>query len=264
MKKAPRRTLVDRQKRRFVFIVFGVILFWALVGLIGCLSNSKKAPAESVPSSSFEITIVTTTTEPTTQSTTESTTEPTPTPVPTNTPTPEPTPTPVPTDTPTPEPTPTPVPTDTPTPKPTKSTKPTKAPTEPTEPKPTETTPKPTEPKPTDPPPETTPEPTQPKPTDPPGRDFKAEQEAGIQRAKELGYTITYTGDASTEYAFKFTNATGTYSGAAYVMSGKRWQVSYHAVNDSDPNATYVFLKKGTDVVAILDSIDSSWMNYSG
>lgn len=200
-----------------------------------------------------------TTGQPTEEPTTESTTEPTPTPVPTNTPTPEPTPTPVPTDTPTPEPTPTPAPTDTPTPKPTKSTKPTKAPTEPTEPKPTETTPKPT-----DPPPETTPEPTQPKPTDPPGRDFKAEQEAGIQRAKELGYTITYTGDASTEYAFKFTNATGTYSGAAYVMSGKRWQVSYHAVNDSDPNATYVFLKKGTDVVAILDSIDSSWMNYSG
>lgn len=168
----------------------------------------------------------------------------------------------MPTDTPTPEPTPTPVPTDTPTPKPTKSTKPTKAPTEPTEPKPTETTPKPTE---------TTPKPTDPPPTDPPtptpdtgGRDYNAEQQAGVQRAKELGYTITKVGDAKSEYCFYFQNATGTYSGTAYIMSSKQWSISYRAVDDSDPNATYKYSKRSNDIVMLLNNIDSSWMYYGG
>ena len=173
-----------------------------------------------------------TTGQPTTQSTAESTTEPTPTPVPT----------------------------DTPTPKPTKSTKPTKAPTEPTEPKPTETTPKPTE---------TTPKPTDPPPTDPPtptpdtgGRDYNAEQQAGVQRAKELGYTITKVGDAKAEYCIYFKNATGTYFGTAYIMSSGHWAVSYSPVDTDDPNATYSFHKRGGDIVALLNSIDSAWMNY--
>lgn len=264
MRKAPRKNKQELYKRRFVYLVSGVALFWiVIIVLIGCIDKSKKAPKESVPSSSSETTIVTTTTETTSEPTTESTTEPTPTPTPTNTPTPEPTPTPVPTDTPTPEPTPTPVPTDTPTPKPTKSTKPTKAPTEPTEPKPTDPPPTETTPKPTDPPPETTPEPTQPKPTDPPGRDFKAEQEAGIAHVKALGYTVTKVYDNS-EYGFLFENATGTYKGSAYIMSSKQWSVSYHSVDPNDPNATYSYSKRKNDLIALLDGIDPAWMNYSG
>ena len=259
MKKAPRRTWVDRQKRRFVFIVFGVILFWALVGLIGCLSNSKKAPKESVPSSSSE-NVVTTTTETTIKPTTESTTEPTP--VPTNTPTPEPTatPTPLPTDTPTPEPTATPTPEPTATPTPTKTPKPTKATesSKPTEPPPPETTPKPTDPPP---PPETTPEPTTPT-SDPNGRDYAAEQQAGISRAKELGYTVTKVGNEKSEYSFYFENATGSYLGSAHIARGRQWVVSYYPVDDTDPNATYGVTKQGKDIIAILDSIDSSWLNY--
>ena len=245
MKKAPRRTWVDRQKRRFVLIVFGVILFWALVGLIGCLSNSKKAPKESVPSSSSE-NVVTTTTETTIKPTTESTTEPTP--VPTDMPTPEPTATPMP------EPTATPTPTKTP--KPTKATEPT---AKPTEPPPPETTPKPTDPPP---PPETTPEPTTPT-SDPNGRDYAAEQQAGISRAKELGYTITKVYN-NREYAFSFTNAAGTFKGSAHIMSSTQWHITYHAANSDDPGATYVFAKSGMDVVSLLNEIDASWMNYSG
>lgn len=257
MRKAPRKNKQELYKRRFAYLVSGIALFWiVIIVLIGCIDKSKKAPKESVPSSSSETTIVTTTTETTSEPTTESTTEPTV--APTSTPTPEPTPTPVPTDTPTPEPTPTPVPTDTPTPKPTKSTKPTKATesSKPTEPPPPETTPKPTDPPP---PPETTPEPTTPT-SDPNGRDYAAEQQAGISRAKELGYTVTKVGKS--EYSFYFENATGSYLGSAYIARDKRWVVSYYPVDDNDPNATYGVTKQGKDIVAILDSIDSSWLNY--
>ncbi|MDO4747476.1 MAG: hypothetical protein Q4A70_04055, partial [Candidatus Saccharibacteria bacterium] len=147
------------------------------------------------------------------------------------------------------------------TPEPTTAPQPTKAPTEPTS-KPTdpppETTPKPTDPPP---PPETTPEP---KPTDPPpGRDLKAEQQAGVERAKALGYTVTKVYDNS-EYAFKFTNATGTYRGAAHFRSGDGWYVSYGPIDSSDPNATYRYGGSGDSVIDLLNSIDPAWMNYSG
>ena len=230
---------------RSKFLLTTLLSFSFMLSSVSCSCNAKE-----------------TTGQPTTQPTTESTTEPTP--VPTDTPTPEPTatPTPVPTDTPTPEPTATPTPAPTATPTPTKTPKPTKAtePTaKPTEPPPPETTPKLTDPPP---PPETTPEPTTPT-SDPNGRDYAAEQQAGISRAKELGYTITKVYN-NREYAFSFTNATGTFKGSAHIMSSTQWHITYHAANSDDPGATYVFAKSGMDVVSLLNEIDASWMNYSG
>ena len=234
-------------------ILTSLLLSIALLFNCSFLSSCKKDSDETSSSSLSETTSSATTLseETTTSSTAESTTimvtdTPTPSPVPTDTPTHTDTPTPVPTDTPT------------PTPKPTKSTKPTKAPTE--------TTPKPTDPPPEttpEPPPETTPEPTQPKPTDPPGRDFKAEQEAGIAHVKALGYTVTKVYDNS-EYGFLFENATGTYRGSAHITSGKQWHITYAPVDSNDPNATYVYSKSKNDLIALLDGIDPAWMSYSG
>ena len=222
-------------------------LFLSLSIVISIAACTKKD--ESTSSTTEQTTLSETTVS-------ESTTVPTntPTSVPTNTPTPspEPTPTPVPTDTPTP------VPTATPTPKPTKAPKPTQAPTE--------TTAKPTEPtEPSKPSESTFPEPTEPPTptTDSNGRDYEAEQKAGVQCLKELGYTVTKVGDAKSEYGICFENATGTFKGTAYIMSSTQWSISYRSVNDDDPNATYRFSKRGIDIVGLFNSIDPSWLNYT-
>ena len=264
-KQAPRKNKIPTERSialvaLSVIAVFVLVMFGSL--LYSCGRDSVRVP-ESTPSSSSDA-VVTTTTSATT--TTESTIVPTdtPTPVPTETPTPVPTdtPTPVPTETPTPTPvptetpTPTPVPTDTPTPTP----KPTKKNTPTPEPPPPTSTPTPTPLPPPPPPPETTPEPT---PSDPPGRDLKAEQQAGVEHAKALGYTITKVYDNS-EYAFEFTNATGTYRGGAHVRSGSVWYVTYAPIDRGDPNATYRYGGSGNSVIDLLNSLDPAWMSYGG
>lgn len=265
MRRAPTRTNAERRLAWLVLTIFAVSFIAIIIG--GLQSCGRKAePSDAAPVTSSSETIAPTTSEttPTTETTTEPTTEAptdTPTPVPTDTPTPIPTdtPTPVPTDTPTPEPT----TTSTPTPKPTKTPEPTPSST-PT-PKPTKTpdptpssTPTPTPLPPPPPPSETTPEPT---PSDPPGRDFKAEQQAGIEHTKALGYTVTKVYDNS-EYAFKFENATGTYRGAAHLRSGGVWYVTYGPIDSGDPNATYKYGGSDSSLIALLDSIDPAWMNY--
>ena len=64
------------------------------------------------------------------------------------------------------------------------------------------------------------------------------------------------------EYAFHFTNATGTYLGTAHIMSDKRWVVNYGPVDTEDPNATYRYVKKGNNLTDLLNGIDPAWMNY--
>ena len=128
------------------------------------------------------------------------------------------------------------------------------------EPPPPTSTPTPTPLPPPPPPPETTPEPT---PSDPPGRDLKAEQQAGVEHAKALGYTITKVYDNS-EYAFEFTNATGTYRGGAHVRSGSVWYVTYAPIDRGDPNATYRYGGSGNSVIDLLNSLDPAWMSYGG
>ena len=261
MRRAPTRTNAERRLAWLVLTIFAVSFIAIIIG--GLQSCGRKAePSDAAPVTSSSETIAPTTSEttPTTETTTEPTTKaPTDTPTPTETPVPTDTPTPIPTDTPTP------VPTDTPTPEPTATSTPTPKPTKTPDPTPS-STPTPTkEPEPTPsstpvPPPTDTPTPT----PDTGGRDYGAEQQAGIQHAKDLGYIITYTGDASTEYAFKFTNATGTYSGSAYIMSSTHWSISYRPVDNSDPNATYKYSKRSIDIVAALDEIDLSWMYYGG
>jgi len=259
-----------RNTRHLALLLVLSLLLSCSLFFVSCKDSSEDTSA-SQPSSPATSTEATSSDETSGESTIADPTD-TPTPMPTDTPTPTvtATPSPAPTETPTPEPTSTPVPTKTPVPTNTpETTEATEATTEPEESKEeiAETTPEAAEPETseteateTTPPPETTPEPT---PSDPPGRDFKAEQEAGIEHAKALGYRITRVYDNS-EYAFLFENATGTYYGSAHVTSGGLWRISYSAVDSSDPNATYVYAKSGSDIVVLLDGIDPAWMNYGG
>lgn len=266
MRRAPTRTNAQRRLAWLVLTIFAVSFIAIIIG--GLQSCGRKAePSDAAPVTSLSETVAPTTSEttPTTETTTEPTTEaPTDTPTPTETPVPTDTPTPVPTDTPTP------VPTDTPTPEPTATSTPTPKPTKTPEPTPS-STPTPTkEPEPTPsstpvPPPMDTPTPVPADPTPTPdtgGRDYGAEQQAGIQHAKDLGYIVTSVGGEGSEYVFYFTNATGTYSGAAHIMSSKQWVVSYYPVDNGDPNATYGYTKRSNDIIKLLDGLDPAWLYY--
>ena len=90
-----------------------------------------------------------------------------------------------------------------------------------------------------------------------------AEFDAAVARLKELGYTVFSTNKV--EHIFKFKNATGTYVGGAYVMTGDgSWCLGYYPKDSSDPGATYSYTNTGVNLVGMINELDPSWMNYGG
>ena len=107
-------------------------------------------------------------------------------------------------------------------------------------------------------------EPTAPPPDtstpEPPSRDFDAEFDAGLARVGELGYRTF--GASKSEHNFEFANTNSTYYGLVELRSDGKWCVDYYPASFNDPGATYFYHKTGNDLVAMINEIDSSWMDY--